>query len=1509
MKSLRLPVLLFATLVGAGAALAQLPLPIEFRHVHLGETHLNRQSPAGPPIAAGNESTGVYVDPTPGQFRGMMSLGGVPGLKQSDWEAVKTSATLQAGATPFSAAVAEEMRLPRATVNGAVVMILRRGHLGAPFLSRQVSFAFGSIVQSPEKDERGVLLGSTPNTAYWLPEPYSTDDHAGAGYYWSPHARRVYAIQPGPLKITWRKATPYTAATQPTDYVNPNGPESFQTDGANIFLLYTENYIVSGSAAKPPRKMYWTQKGFQNIGVPVRVPTARVGAVNIVYNNNFRRTVDPGEEYRGVGSTSPTDGTGQPQLEELRTLWYEQQLGLIYAYNREGRVFVELLGDQRPDGQTFEQLGTEIVDVSKQAVPSDLTVELGERIVPPDNGSVEQLFPEPLQQGVGTGFAFRHNVASAVRPELYAIKETINLNDYLVHWLEEGEAALKWPKLFGRYRLAWPTDLAKYSHYVRPPAATETEAAVTAVLIEPENAPTIEYQDPLDRPRAKFTPELKFFTWLDTEYPVHRTLLRYVSGENIGFERVMSTLNTALIDAVEPSSDPIDLAVGLRRAGANSVLSLDGLSGSHGQLPAGAYFGTGGFTIESWVYVREVRHWSRLVDFGNGPAADNMLLALSAGGTGRPSLHLYRGNSSAGSELTGSSSLPLKQWVHLAATFDGTTARLYLNGELDAQAAFQPATQVVVRNNAFVGRSNWGGDAPAYADFDNLRIWSTGRSADEIRESMTTEYPSGTGGLVTQFTFERLGNPTRDTSGNETHMTLHGGGATGVPGLNPLTAPRYLARTVPVGERIEAPAGEAGASGGQQYLAGYILRAKGTSYNPGAYRDPFAAGFEEANQGAIIPVNVLPGKDHLEVWWFRANQSRAGLNAGNTLLGFSTVYWPSVVADYTIRWPGNPREIVLASKLGGTGLSTSEALGTIYAQNHPALDGYNPNEEHAIMSGGTPFATRDDLNITSPPDQYSSHAFVLVDYPHPDGRPAMAVFQVLREKPAAGWVFDYPVPAGQLIQPPPPLNFLAKPVEGSGDAAVNYNTEPAGGDGDLPGGWDAAAAVGKYGHYNRFTYRDRKHDLWVYRGPHAGLPALKAGTYDAATDSFAPLSSATAVVGTPFRFTVHVSRQTEFLALTMTGAPAWLSLDGFALQGTPESGDTGTSNLELVVRDLYDQTTVTNQLAIEVLASGFPVAQAPLTILSTNDYTGTVIGFTDRAPFLARSPAPSNSFTLRYYYKTEPSFAWPGVANPPAAGSIVPYLRPFDETTGEYEGDPASKQTESLDIVYRPFWPERDPKDASKPVPELPYGATLVEPFPGGFPGVRDFQTAHIFYQQSIAKSLAAAAHSAVLHDPTRAKYVDITTQFADTIPAGVKSEYYQGKVFFPLLPPHLVKRVFLDPNRGPKGSLGLIGEYQKEVLGESYLQLNVLRGSDLAAVHALCPTADAANYPKWVALVNSLATPVETFREDLPAKPGTYAADTLRTVSVAVGDLAVVENDNTAVDSYAVSASGPVSG
>ena len=1282
-------------MLGAGLA-----LPLETRQE---STPNNLQSQRGVPLSStvsnppgsdGRAPTqaqqiadGLTINPSSaGQFQSMISFGGVPGLAYADWQTVSNSTILNQGTTPFSATVAEQMRLPAALSNGVMAIIMRRALIGAPYLGKQVSFAFGSVVEVPETDEKGVLLTTVAKDSYWLDEPYSTNHQNDEGFYWSPNARQVFAIEPGPIFITWKKAQPYTEATVPPDYSNPGGPPNYYTNGASIYLLYTQRYIVSGNPVKPSRKIYWTERDFYQMGKLVRVEAGQVQSLNIVYNKNFPKEV--ASEYSGPGSNRRND-----ELEEKRTLWYEK--GFIHAYNLEGRVFVELLGNQKGGAQ--EALGFEIVDVFKQTTPADVSIELGERLLPPPPGDVNALYPEPVNTG-GTTYAYQHQVAGSDRPEYYATRATINQNDYIIHWMEAGVAGIKWPNLMGRYQLIWPDDAAKYSHYVRPTASSEDEAKATAVTLATENVPVIEYQDAFDRPRANLTESYQFYTWLDDDYPAHRTLLRFVSGDDVGFERVFSWLETNL----------------------------------------------------------------------------------------------------------------------KTTNFSSTVAT-------------------------------------------NLSSW------------------------------------------DEADQTIYW--------ASDMTSPRIVKETVLVGKRINPPTGEKGSPSNPGYLAGHINRDRGTSFNPQAYVDPFIAGFELANKKAIIPVNAIPDANTLEVWWFRGNSASAGRNAGNSAKGFKSIYWPSIIGIYTIQWPNDAPEIVLASKLGSGTLSPLESLGIVYHQNDATQEGYNPNEEHAIMSGGIVYATRDDLNITNAVN-YSSHPFVLLSYQAEDGRPSMSAFHVLREKPESGYVFDYISPAGQILQPPMPLPLLAKPVEGSGDSAVNYNTEPRHSGGDMPGNWgDAYATNSVYSHYNQFTWRDRHQDYWIYRGLHAGLPTLEAGTYNTNNNMFVALSNATAVVDQSFRFSVHTSRQSEYLSLSGSGLPDWLKIRGLELQGTPTSSDVGSFNIELVIEDLYDKNRVTNRLALQVQSSGTVAAQAPLAICSTNNYTHTVVVFTNRPPFLARSPESSNSFTMRYYYKTEPSFAWPGIENPPSSGSIVPYLRPIDPNTGAYIGAGGHKDTESLEIVYRPVWPVRDPKDSSKGLATLHYGVTVAEA-KSGLPGVRDMRTAQVLYQQSIAADLAASRASAVLHDPTREKYAELSNEESNLdfpeFPTSIQKDYYQGKYYFPKLAPHLARRVYYDPNRGSKGSLVLKGEYVRETLGENYLLLNVLRGSDLTAVKDLCPASDADNKPKWEALVDALSTTVEQFQES-SSKPGTYEPGS--SDKVGVQELAEVHDANIAVDSYALSSTGPGSG
>ncbi|MFM8418880.1 MAG: hypothetical protein ACKOEQ_01990, partial [Verrucomicrobiota bacterium] len=1255
-----------------------------------------------------------------------------------------------------------DMQLPSGVSGTNVVAAFRRLRVGFPYQSKASPYSFGSVITVPDLDEAGQAL-NVVKERYWIAEPYTTNAHANVGYYWSPHARSVYAIQAGPVRVTWRKNQAYTAATYPASYVNPGGGASFVTNGASIYLLYTSTYVISGSASKSPRTLYWTEREFRNLGRPVSIPPAKVGAVNIVFNNQFPRTVT--NEYRGPGYTSPADGNTNAVLSELRTVWYDQSQGFLYAFNQEGRVFVELLGDLREDGQSRASLGFEIVDVVKQPIPLDIDCDLGERLLPPEGGSLEALRPEEVQLGPGIPFNYVHFAPGSTVPQLYAARATANPNDCLVHWLETGLQGILWPKLFGRHHLVWPSDESRYSHFVRPVVTSDEEAQATAVPLSPQNAPVIAYQDPLDRPRAKMTPDSRFYTYLDGSQLAHRALLRFVVNDQVAFERVFSWLEDALRDQTFAGSVATNLT------SVSNFVNLEQRQADHAQAMADAM----------------AEYQDKLVAHQAYLASSNQFVTAYAAYVANPV------------------GTPPSPPTFVAA----------------------PASPTLP-------------EAPSTNLWDNVSV-----------------------------------------------------------------APRVFTATATIGERLRPPVGEPGGSGA--YLAGHINVSQGNLYLPSAYIDPLVSGIAAANTGAIIPVNRLPNNNRLEVWWFRTNSPSVGHNAANARIGLRPIYWPAYIGRYDLVWPSSPAEIVLASKVGSGTLSPREASGVIYAQNNKQLPGYNPNEEHAIMSGGMAFATRDDLNITSG-DDYSSEPHVLLHYQATDARPAMTVFKVLREKPEAGYVFDYIVPAGQVIQPPPPLGFLAKPVEGDGMYATDYNTEVRRDGGDVPVGWDVGGDNGAFAHYDSFTWTDRKHNLWVYRGPHAGLPALAAGSYDATSGAFSALAAATAVAGEDFHYFVHASRQDENLSLVATTAlPAWLRIDGLVLRGKPEASQVGTSQVGLKVVDLFDGSETALTLSLQVLANGGVVAQGPMTLPSTNAYTGTVVSFTTRPPFLASSPAPSNSFTMRFYYKTEPSFDWPGMANPPAAGSIVPYLRPVDPASGAFVGDAGDKQTASLEIVYRPVWPVRDPKDATKPVPTLPFGATLtMSAF--NLPAIRDMKTARVLYQQSIARDIDVPDVSVVLHDATREKYSDLAAAGLQRVPPSIQSESYRGSIYFPALPPHLVKRVFVQPNRGSRGTLVLKGEFVKADLGESYTLLNVLRDAELAAVKALCPATDAENKSKWDALVDALATDVETFVESLDT-PGTYVVDDEQTVRVGVGELAEVTGDDTAVDSYALSATGPGSG
>lgn len=395
--------------------------------------------------------------------------------------------------------------------------------------------------------------------------------------------------------------------------------------------------------------------------------------------------------------------------------------------------------------------------------------------------------------------------------------------------------------------------------------------------------------------------------------------------------------------------------------------------------------------------------------------------------------------------------------------------------------------------------------------------------------------------------------------------------------------------------------------------------------------------------------------------------------------------------------------------------------------------------------------------------------------------------------------------------------------------------------------------------------------------------------------------------------------------LNVTSGPGFTSLPRVLLEYTDPVDNRPAMGVWRVLREDDTHTFVYDATAPSILNAPMPLPRLPLPVdgatgltrntevdLDTEDHPAEPLAedapahyrkftFKDRKGYdwLYRGPHRDDTrpaLGMRWYYTMQPGFFIPGLAAQPPAGTILPYLRPLDEN-GEPVGDPVTGA--SLTIIYRPAWP------TDAPIMSVGETLTLAN---HGLPSVRGQSSANILYQRSIARS-GPDAVSVTLHDPTRAKTVllDAANVGLSALPASAATTVNAGKTYFQLLPPHLQQRFYYDPTLGPVGGLVLVGEFVDEIAGEDYLHLNALSADDLVTLKNIV-SDDDPDAGAWHRAIDNLSTKVETFIED-PAKAGTYIPDSTRTVTVGPAALAVVDDPDTAVDSYALTATGADSG
>jgi hypothetical protein len=147
-------------------------------------------------------------------------------------------------------------------------------------------------------------------------------------------------------------------------------------------------------------------------------------------------------------------------------------------------------------------------------------------------------------------------------------------------------------------------------------------------------------------------------------------------------------------------------------------------------------------------------------------------------------VYFYLFNVFGGASLVTSSIVPLHQYTHIAATYNGSTAKLYVNGVLDT---FKTVIAGVNNSsgNLFIGFNPDRFDvvAPFKGIIDEFRIWNTARSESEIQSTMNQTLNGNESGLVGYWKFdEGTGSTTADQTSNGNDGTISG--AIWVPGIS-----------------------------------------------------------------------------------------------------------------------------------------------------------------------------------------------------------------------------------------------------------------------------------------------------------------------------------------------------------------------------------------------------------------------------------------------------------------------------------------------------------------------------------------------------------------------------------------------------------------------------------------------------------------------------------------------------------------------------------------------------
>lgn len=250
----------------------------------------------------------------------------------------------------------------------------------------------------------------------------------------------------------------------------------------------------------------------------------------------------------------------------------------------------------------------------------------------------------------------------------------------------------------------------------------------------------------------------------------------------LAYYRMSNGSGTTLADNQTAAGNPGTLAGGVAwvasAAFADTRQAL-GLNGSDQYVNAGngasvQRNGTQAFTLEAWVKPTAAQWGTLISKFQHSATHEGYSLEVFS--DYRVAL-LHGNNWSDWNATTSSTALAAGIWSHVAATYDGSVVNIYINGVLSASTSWSngltdPGTPLLIgaRMGTSVVSTYFAGQ------IDEARVWSTARTAAQIRETMGRPLAGDEAGLSAYFRLDELeGTTLYDATSNGNHGTLVNG--------------------------------------------------------------------------------------------------------------------------------------------------------------------------------------------------------------------------------------------------------------------------------------------------------------------------------------------------------------------------------------------------------------------------------------------------------------------------------------------------------------------------------------------------------------------------------------------------------------------------------------------------------------------------------------------------------------------------------------------------------------